>query len=176
MKNKIISGLLVIAISSIFYSCRSVKIPTGLSVVKDFDIKSFSGKWYEIARFDFKHEKDMDMVTAEYTLNDDGSIKVFNKGFNTKKNEWKDTEGKAKFIDSKDIGALKVSFFGPFYSGYNIVAIEPDYKNALVFGETKDYIWLLSREKTMSESVKQKFLKIAKDYGYDLERLVWTKQ
>ncbi|MCA5006302.1 lipocalin family protein [Sphingobacterium bovistauri] len=180
MKNskilKIVLGTSILVLPFFINSCKSVKVPTGLSVVENFDVKSYSGKWYEIARFDFKHEKDMDQVTAEYSINDDGSIKVLNKGYNTKKNEWKESEGKAKFVSSPDQGALKVSFFGPFYSGYNIVAMEPNYKNALIFGENKDYIWLLSREKKMPESVKEKFLKIARDYGYDLNRLVWTKQ
>lgn len=159
-----------------FQSCKSVQIPEGVTVVDNFDVKSYAGKWYEIARFDFKHEKDLKNVTADYSLADDDVIKVVNKGFNTVKQEWKESEGKAKFVGDSNKGALKVSFFGPFYSGYNIVAMEPDYKNALVFGESKDYIWFLSRDKKMSEDIKNKFLKIAKDAGYDLNRLLWTQQ
>lgn len=180
MKNsiciKIAIGAAVLAVPFLINACETVKVPSNITVVDSFDIKSYSGKWYEIARFDFKHEKDMDNVTAEYSLKDDGSVKVLNRGFDTVKNEWKEAEGKAKFIDDVTKGALKVSFFGPFYSGYNIVSMDPDYKNALVMGEDKDYIWFLSREKVMSDVVKNKFLKIARDSGYDLDRLVWTKQ
>ena len=180
MKNstliKITLGAAVIAIPFLINYCKTVKVPNDIMVVDNFDIKSYAGKWYEIARFDFKHEKDMDSVTAEYSLNDDGTIKVLNKGFNTVQNEWKESEGKAEFLSDKSKGALKVSFFGPFYSGYNVVAMEPNYKNALVMGENKDYIWFLSREKEMPVEVKNKFLKIARDAGYDLDRLVWTKQ
>jgi len=173
---KIAVGTALLVGPFIFQACKSVKVPDGVQVVNNFNIKSYAGKWYEIARFDFKHEKDMDQVTAEYTLNEDGSVKVLNKGFDTVKNEWKESEGKAKFIGDETRGALKVSFFGPFYSGYNVVAMDPDYENALIFGESKDYIWFLSRNKTMPEEVKQKFLKLARDAGYDLNRLVWTKQ
>jgi len=173
---KITLGIAVFAIPFVFNSCKSVKIPNDIEVVENFDIKSYAGKWYEIARFDFKYEKDMDNVTAEYSLKEDGTIKVLNKEFNTKKNEWKEKEGKAKFLSNKTKGALKVSFFGPFYAGYNVVAMEPDYKTALVMGESKDYIWFLSRDKTMSDEVKNKFIKIASDAGYNLDRLVWTKQ
>jgi apolipoprotein D and lipocalin family protein len=173
---KIALGSVILLSPFIFQACKSVKVPAGVKVVDNFDIKSYAGKWYEIARFDFKHEKDMDQVTAEYTLNEDGSVNVLNRGFDTVKSEWKESEGKAKFIGDENKGALKVSFFGPFYSGYNVVAMDPAYENVLVFGENTDYIWMLSRNKTMPESVKEKFMKIAKDAGYDLNRLVWTKQ
>lgn len=174
--SKLMTSICLLAGLFALQSCKSVQVPDGITVVENFDVKSYAGKWYEIARFDFKQEKDLSNVTADYSLEEDNVIKVVNKGFNTVKQEWKEAEGKAKFLDDTTKGALKVSFFGPFYSGYNIVAMEPDYKNALIFGETKDYIWFLSRDKTMSEDVKNKFLKIAKDAGYDLDRLVWTKQ
>lgn len=154
----------------------NVQVPEGITVVKDFDVEKYAGKWYEIARFDFKFEKDVSHVTAEYQLKEDGSIKVINKGFNYIKNEWQEKEGKAKFVDSPTSGALKVSFFGPFYGGYNVVSLDNDYNYALVFGESNDYIWILSRTKTISEDVKAKYLQKAKDAGYDLDRLVWTKQ
>lgn len=156
-------------------SCKSSSIPIQIEVVTPFDVNKFDGTWYEIARFDFKHEKDLSNVTANYSLNTDGSIKVVNKGFNYVKNKWEEVNGKAKFTSSKNLGSLQVSFFGPFYSGYHIVMLEPNYDSVLIFGDTTDYIWILSRNKTITESTKQKFLAKAKDAGYDLNRLVWTK-
>lgn len=155
-------------------ACSSRKSNT--EVVSNFDIKQYKGEWYEIARFDFKHEKDMSHVTANYSLNEDGSVKVINKGYDYIKKEWKTSEGKAKFNGDSNKGALKVSFFGPFYAEYNVVMMDPNYENALVFGENTDYIWILSRNKTISESVKKKFTDYAKANGYPLEKLVWTKQ
>jgi len=174
-KNKLlIVGALTIAAFAIFNSC-SVKVPDYVEPINNFDAKQYAGKWYEIARFDFKYEKDMNQVTAQYNLNDDGSIEVINKGYDYIKNEWKEKKGKAKFNGNENIGALKVSFFGPFYAGYNIVMMDPDYQTALVFGEKKDYIWILSRQPTISEATKEKFLAKAKEAGYDLDRLVWTE-
>jgi len=141
-------------------------IPPAKEVVTSFDVEKYSGKWYEIARLDFYWEKGLSQVTAEYTLNPDGTIKVDNKGFDAKKNKWKQSVGKAKFIGNKDEGALKVSFFGPFYSGYNVVKIDPEYRYALVFGEDLDNMWILSREKTIPEDIKQRFLSKAKSLGY----------
>lgn len=160
---------------SYFTSCKSGTVPDQIKVITPFDVNKFDGTWYEIARFDFKHEKDLSNVTANYSLNDDGSLKVVNKGYNFVKNKWEEAKGKGKFTSSTDQGSLQVSFFGPFYSGYHVVMMEPDYETALVFGDTTDYIWILSRKKTISETVKQQFLSKAKEAGYDLNRMVWTK-
>lgn len=171
-----IAGILALGITGFIYSCKSVKVPEGITVVKDFKIEPYMGTWYEIARLDFKHEKDLSNVTATYSLRDDGKVKVVNRGYNYVKDKWEQANGKAAFINKTNEGALKVSFFGPFYSGYNVVSMQPDYENVLVFGENTDYIWILSRNKTIPNSVKDAFLKQAEKAGYDLNRLVWTKQ
>jgi apolipoprotein D and lipocalin family protein len=98
-----------------------------------------------------------------------------NRGFDTRKNEWRESTGKAKFVDSPNEGRLKVSFFGPFYSGYNIIALDPQYRYALIAGESLKYLWLLSRETTMPEDVKQEYLRQAKSIGYETEDLVWVE-
>lgn len=181
MKNiKITKTMIILAgigLIAGFAACSgSDKMSSKVPVVQNFDADKYLGQWYEVARFDFKHEKDLKNVTANYSKREDGKIKVVNKGFNTVKNKWEEAQGKAKFIGSEKSAALKVSFFGPFYSEYNIVMMDPDYRTALVFGESTDYIWMLSRTKTISESTKQKYLNFAKKQGYNLNRLVWTQQ
>lgn len=158
----------------IFLLSSCVSIPSKAEPVKNFKLDSYLGKWYEIARFDFKHEKDMNNVTAVYSLNENGSVKVTNRGYHTVDNEWKETIGKAKFVGEENIGRLKVSFFGPFYSGYNVIEVV-DYKYALVCGNDLDYLWILSREKTIPKSVKDAFVEKAKNIGYDTKRFVWVK-
>ncbi|CAD0002595.1 lipocalin [Flavobacterium chungangense] len=115
-------------------------------------------------------------MTAEYTLNEDKTIKVDNKGYDFKKGKWQQSIGKAKFVGKENIGMLKVSFFGPFYSGYNVIAIDEDYKYALVAGESLKYMWILSRERTIPENVKAEFLKKAQEIGYKTSDLVWVTQ
>lgn len=175
LKKALLPGLLLLSAGAIAYSLRPVKIPTYAPLLDNFDIEKYSGKWYEIARFDFKHEKHLSDVTAQYNLNDDGNIQVINRGYNTKKQEWQEAVGKAKPNGKPGQSALKVSFFGPFYAGYNVVKITADYKNALVFGQNRDYLWILSRSPEISEATKNRFLKVARDAGYDLDRLVWTE-
>ena len=155
------------------YSC--VTIPKGAVAVKPFDKKRYLGQWYEIARLDFKFEKNLNNTTAEYSLNDNGTIKVDNQGYNTKKEKWEQAIGKAKFVGEANVAKLKVSFFGPFYAGYNVVAIDDDYKYALVAGKNLKYLWILSRETSIPVKIKDKYLKIAEEIGYQTSDLLWIK-
>jgi apolipoprotein D and lipocalin family protein len=175
MKNRYIAPVLLGAgIAFVLYSCGST-IPKKAIAVNNFDKAKYLGKWFEIARFDYKWEKNLNNVTAEYSLNDNGSIKVDNKGYNVKKDKWEESIGKAKLVKKDNIGMLKVSFFGPFYSGYNVVAIDENYKYALVAGESLKYMWILSRETIMPETVKADFLIKVQEIGYRVSDLVWVK-
>jgi apolipoprotein D and lipocalin family protein len=176
MEKKYIIGVVAVAaIAALaFNSCST--IPNGVEAVKPFDKEKYLGKWYEIARFDYRFERNMDNVTATYSLNEDGTIKVDNKGYNYKEGEWKESIGKAKLAGEANEAKLKVSFFGPFYAGYNVIAIDPDYQYALVAGKNLDYLWFLSREKTMPENVKQEYIKKAQGIGYKTDELIWVKQ
>lgn len=156
-------------------SCSSTVKPDKATPITNFKVDHYLGTWYEIARFDFRFEKDLDNTSAQYSLNEDGSIKVLNSGFNYVEKQWKKADGKAKFREDESTAALKVSFFGPFYSGYNVIALDEDYKYALIAGKNLDCLWILSREKTLPEDVKVKYLEIAKEVGYDTSRLIWVK-
>jgi apolipoprotein D and lipocalin family protein len=154
-------------------SCST--IPEGAVAIKPFYKEKYLGKWYEIARFDFKFERDMNNTTAQYTLNNDGTIKVINRGYNYEKKEWKEAVGIAKFVGDDDVAMLKVSFFRPFYSGYNVIAIDNDYRFALVCGNNLTYLWILSRETTIPEEIKQNYLTIAKKLGFNTSDLIWVE-
>lgn len=171
---KIINLLLTGLIITGFWSCSN-NIPEGAIAVKPFYKEKYLGKWYEIARLDFKYEKDLDNTTAEYSMNDDGTIKVVNQGYNTKKEEWTEAIGKAKFVGEENIAMLKVSFFGPFYSGYNVIALDEEYRYALIAGKSLDYLWILSRDTTIPDEIKNKYLKIAEEVGYNTTELIWVK-
>jgi apolipoprotein D and lipocalin family protein len=155
------------------FSCST--IPKGVTAVYLFDKNRYLGKWYEIARLDFKFERNLDNTTADYSVNPNGTIRVFNQGFNIKTKKWKSATGKAKFVKAENIAMLKVSFFGPFYSGYNVIAIDNEYKYALIAGKNLKYLWILSRETFIPEDIKQKYIALAKNSGYNTDDLVWVK-
>ena len=174
MKNKLFGGtVLSIGIAALLSSCASM--PKNAKPVQDFDINKYLGSWYEIARFDFRFEKDLDNVMAQYSLNDKQNVNVVNSGYNFKKEKWVSAEGVAKFRGDKNSATLKVSFFGPFYSGYNVIALDENYKYALVAGKSLKYLWILSREKSIPENIKSEYLKIAQDVGYDTSKLIWVE-
>ena len=174
MKTRLLIYLLLIGvIMTGFYSCAT--IPKGAVAVKPFNKERYLGKWYEIARIDFKYERDLKNTTAEYSLNVNGTIKVDNRGYNTKRGEWEQAIGKAKFVGEENIAMLKVSFFGPFYSGYNVIAIDDEYRYALITGKSLKYLWILSRETNIPSEVKDKYLKIAEEIGYNTTDLLWVK-
>ena len=182
MKNaKIIAPLIgvagTLAAAAVVYSVSKRRtIPKDVKAVRHFDLNKYLGRWYEIARLDYYWEKNLDNITATYSMRPDGMIKVDNKGYNYKKHKWEESVGKAKPVESPDIAKLKVSFFGPFYAGYNVVAIDKHYRYALVIGENKKYMWLLSREKTMPHDIEKEYVHKAKELGYDTDKLIWTKQ
>ncbi|KFF00291.1 lipocalin [Chryseobacterium formosense] len=158
----------------ILNSC-SVGIPKEATAVKNFNSDKYLGKWYEIARFDYKFERNMDNVTADYSQNPDGTIKVQNRGYNYVKKEWKESIGEARFVNDKSEARLKVSFFKPIWAGYNVIDIDDDYQYALIVGNSTKYIWILSRTKEIPESIKQRFLAKAQKIGYNTDDLIWVK-
>ena len=101
---------------------------------------------------------------------------MLNRGFDSVKQKWREAEGKARFLGSPDVGALKVSFFGPFYGGYNVVSLDEDYQTSLVIGSSMDYFWLLSRNKTIPEQQFNLLLQKAKTLGVDLSRVTKVSQ
>jgi len=154
-----------------------VGIPEGTEPVKGFSLDQYLGTWYEIARMDHRFERDLSNVTAEYRLKDDGGVRVLNRGFNTKKDEWKEAEGKAYFVDDSTVGRLKVSFFGPFYASYNVIALDQeDYQWSLVTGPDKDYLWILSRTPVLDQAVVDELVSTARSLGYKTDELIFVSQ
>ena len=141
--------------------------------VTGFDVKRYVGTWYEIARLDHWFEKNHERVAITYTLMQDGGLRVKNES--VVEGEAKESQGWMHFQGEKSLGSLKVSFFRPFYNPYIIFKLDPDYRYAFVAGEGSDYLWFLSRTKTVSKSLKQDFIRDAKDYGFKIEDLIWVK-
>jgi apolipoprotein D and lipocalin family protein len=167
-------GLILSGCMSVFaFSCAS--IPSGARAVEAFNSTDYLGKWYEVARFDFRFEKNLDNTTAEYSLNADGTIKVTNRGYDYVKRQWRQAVGKARFKGSPTIARLEVSFFGPFYAGYNVIMLDSDYRYALIAGQNLKYLWILSRETAIPEAVRTRYLAEAQRIGYDVEKLIWVE-
>lgn len=170
MKNILIIICVMLGLGSCRADNNNAKIDN--STVQTLDVARFMGKWYEIARYDHRFEKDMTNVSATYTLLDNGKIEVLNAGY--KKGEYKEIKGKAKQPDPNDPGKLKVSFFLWFYSDYYILDIDKDYSYVIIGSSTDKYLWIMSRTETLPDDILQGLLEKLKDRGYDLDRLVFS--
>lgn len=165
-----------LAVALFVVSCSVPLPPPGVTVVQNFEAKRFIGTWYEIARLDHSFERGLDQVTATYRFMDDGGLRVINRGYDSDRQKWQQAEGKAYFTGDPSVAALKVSFFGPFYGGYNVIALDKNYRHALVCGPNRNYLWILSRTPTLSSDVKQQLLATAARQGFAVDKLIWVKQ
>ncbi len=144
--------------------------------VNGFEPEKYLGVWYEVARLDHSFERGLDQANATYSMREDGGIKVVNRGFDSKKQKWNEAIGKAYFVETPDVGRLKVSFFGPFYGAYTIIELDKTaYSYALVTGG-KNYLWILSRTPQMSYIVKQQLISHAKELGFETDKLIYPIQ
>ena len=167
-------ALTAVTISFVISGCSTAP-PEGLTSVTPFDVNRYLGKWYEIARLDHSFERGLTDVSATYSLKPDGSLEVINRGFNTKKDAWKSAKGRALFTGSQNQGSLKVSFFGPFYGGYHVLALDQtSYQWALVAGPDRDYLWILARTKTLTPAVREQLVAQAKKMGFATDSLIWV--
>lgn len=173
---KLLPILAGIIVALTLVACRSPIPPEGIHPVTHFNADRYLGKWYEIARLDNRFERGLESVSATYSKRSDGGIRVINRGYDPQQQAWRESEGKAYFTETPTIAALKVSFFGPFYGGYNVIALDNDYSTALVSGSNRDYLWILSRTPTIPDTVKQHYLGIAHHWGFATDKLLWVPQ
>ena len=149
--------------------------PAGMTPVAPFEIARYAGKWYEIARLDHSFERGLADVSATYRQQPDGSVEVINRGYDG--GQWRQAVGRALFTGPADRASHKVAFFGPFYGGYHVVALDQtDYRWAMVVGPDRDYLWILARDKQLPAGVRERLLGQAKAQGIDTDRLIWVSQ
>ena len=164
-------GILFVALAMAVAGCVSgPKVDN--TPVAALDLNRYLGEWYEIARFDHSFERGVEQAKANYTLNENGTIKVVNSGI--KDGKPKTAIGKGKRTETPAL--LRVSFFGPFYADYRVMMIDKDYTYALVGSGGADYLWMLSRTPKLADDAKSELIAEAKRRGYDTEKLIWVKQ
>ncbi len=172
------SNILILLIVALLSACMGV--PDNVKVVDNIVANQYLGTWYEIARLDQSFERGLEKISATYTAKGDGSIEVVNRGFQVAKNEWKEAVGKAYFVDppnanKTNTGKLKVSFFGPFYGAYNIIALDVNYQHVMICGPDKSYLWILSRTPQLAEPIKRDLITKAKVLGFATDKLIYVK-
>lgn len=150
------------------------KIPA-YAIIEPFDKDKYMGKWNEVARLPNLIEKDLCDLTEEYTINEDRTVTVVTRAFNPVKNKVVEATGTIRSKGSEARGQLQVAYYLPIYLDYNVLDIDEDYQYALVSGNSMDYLWLLSRENSMPEEMKQRFLQKATSLGFEISKLEWME-
>lgn len=171
---KVMSILILMGILLICAACAGAKT-VDVTPVRALDLSRYLGTWYEIARFDHGFERGVEYTQAVYILKPDGTVRVENSGI--KDGKFKRSVGKAKRPDAVyEPARLRVSFFGPFYSDYRVLMVDPDYRYALVSSKGPKYLWILSRETTLPPEVRESILQEAQARGFDITKLKWVVQ
>lgn len=165
--------LLIFLVGILFVACGSKNLP--LETVNKVDINKYLGNWYEIARFEHRFEKDCKNVNANYSLKEDGHIKVINRCTKITTNKKSEAIGVA-YAKDDSFSKLRVSFFRPFYGEYWIIDLADDYSYALVGSPSREYLWILARDKTISSELKEKLIKKISANNFDSKKLIWTIQ
>jgi apolipoprotein D and lipocalin family protein len=150
------------------------QIPGGVEPVREFEPERYLGTWYEVARLDHGFERGLSRVTATYEAREDGGIDVLNRGYDAAKKEWREARGRARFVGPRDVAELEVSFFGPFYGGYNVIDLDAAYSIALVAGPSRSYLWILARRPDPPRGEIDRLVARARALGFDTGSLVYV--
>lgn len=166
-------GHVLILAALLLSGCRST---SELDVVSGFDINRYLGTWYEAARFPHRFEKDLIAVTAQYSRNPEGTIKVINRGYHSGTQQWEEVQGEARFRSDPTAGWLKVSFFKPFYASYKILYLDENYTEAIVTGPNYNYLWILVRDPALPKPRLEQLISKSEGFGFDISRLQMVDQ
>lgn len=148
-----------------------------LPTVEVVELDRYQGRWYEIATFPIRPQRNCTATYAEYTLNKAGYVEVYNHCIDSTDGSVKDIKGKA-FVDTPgDNSRLLVQFFWPFKSPYHIIALDTvNYQYAMVGSPNRKYLWILNRQPQMEAVVYEALVARAKVLGFPTEKLIRAKQ
>jgi apolipoprotein D and lipocalin family protein len=147
-----------------------------LATVSHVDLARYVGRWYEIARYQNRFERDCDRdVTADYTRLESGDIEVVNSCVQAD-GKPKTSKGKAKIVDENTNAKLKVTFFWPFYGDYWIIDLDPQYRWVVIGEPRRKYLWILSRHPHMDSTLYNQITSRLAAKGYDASKLMTVKQ
>jgi apolipoprotein D and lipocalin family protein len=162
------------AVMALLAGCTG--IPAGVEPVAPFDIERYQGTWFEIARLDHRFERGLSHVTATYTLRDDGTVEVLNRGLDPVGCRWREARGTARFAGPREVGSLVVTFFRPFSGGYHVFALDTDhYRWAAVAGPSRNYLWILARTPDLPRDILDPLIETARALGFPVSELIFVE-
>lgn len=154
-----------------------------LRPVSSVDLDKYAGRWYEIARYPNKFQKQcVGNTTATYTRKRNGKIEVLNECLK-KDGTVNAAKGEAKIVDTATNAKLKVRFAPGFLSflpnvwgNYWVIDLGPDYNYAVIGEPDREYLWILSRTPEMSDALYQRILGRVEERGFVPAKVQRTPQ
>jgi apolipoprotein D and lipocalin family protein len=172
LKTRVVALALLVAVPA---GCGNDLAP--LEVVPNVDLARYVGTWYEIASYPAPFQEGCTATTAEYTLRDDGTVRVINRCRDgSVDGPERIAEGSARVVDGDTNAKLKVSFFWPFEGDYWIIDLDENYEWAVIGEPRRRFLWILSRTPAMDAAVFDEILSRLPELGYDPARLEMTAQ
>lgn len=141
--------------------------------VETIDQQRYLGLWHEQARLPNGFEEGCQRATAEYGLRADGLISVVNTCFEAN-GEQRVARGRARPAGAPGEGKLEVSFFGPFWADYWVLDRSEDYAWSIVGEPEGRYLWVLTRDQTITPQQRTAFEQRIQELGYRPDDLLWA--
>lgn len=173
--------ILLVAAAMLMACARPVYRDTAvpMTTVGPVDLDRYQGLWYEIARFPVSFEEGCAGVTAEYTLNPDGTVKVVNTCRQGSLDGPVEVAEGVATSRSPDNDRLRVSFVPwlPFAAGdYWILDLDPDYTVAVIGSPGGTAGWVLARTPSLSSARLLAAYDVLERNGYDIDLIMMTDQ
>ncbi len=154
-----------------------------LPTVGAVDLTRYAGRWYEIARLPMWFQRHCVDSTARYTVLDNERVGVHNECL-TDRGDIESAEGVATVVDPASRAKLSVVFdnwfarlVGPSRDGnYWILALDPEYRTALVGTPDRRFLWILARAPRLDDSEYQALVEKARLLGYPVADLIRAKR
>jgi len=139
-------------------------------------LSRLSGKWFEIAKLPRPSQAGCVGTTAEYRLVSERELLVVNECHEGDLNgPRKRVAARAVATDGAEPAKLSLDF-GFAYGDYWILKVGDDYDYAVVGHPSRDYLWILSRERTLAPAKLEAALSHARSRGYPTGALEYTAQ
>jgi apolipoprotein D and lipocalin family protein len=164
-----------LSLAIVLAGCSSCFSQNDLETVDRVDLKKYAGTWYEICHLPARFLDGCSCISATYTLDPKGYVRVFNK-CKKSNGKWTSINGKAFAVSGSWNSKLKVQFFWPFRANYYIIDLAEDYSYAVVGEPGRKYLWILSRTPKMDPELYQSLVKKCGNKGFPVEYLMVTSQ
>jgi apolipoprotein D and lipocalin family protein len=156
---------LAVAVAATFLAVGAQQ-PPPLPTVPRVDLDRYAGDWYEVARLPNRFQNDGRIDVVNRCRTEDGAI---------------DARGVARVVDENTFAQLEVrfapallSFLPMVWGDYWIIGLADDYSWAVVGSPDRKYLWILSRTADLEPALFDRAVRIARDNGFDVTRLVKT--